>query len=118
VSEPTCPQRDAASLIFNLPGYVVIDAVDLPLGGRRVTVQAEDQDEGCPGCGVLSSRVHAWTRQRVKDIPAGGELLECVVRKPRWVCAEQACGRRTFTQATDLCVPRTSSVSRCECTGG
>jgi hypothetical protein len=23
-------------VIFNLPGYRVIDAVDLPLGGRRV----------------------------------------------------------------------------------
>jgi transposase len=99
-------------LIFNLPGYCVIDAVDLPLGGRRVTVQAEDQDEGCPGCGVLSSRVHAWTRQRVKDIPTGGELLECVVRKPRWVCAEQACGRKTFVQVTDQLPSRARCLTR------
>ena len=28
-------RRDAASVIFNLPGYRVIDAVDLPLGNRR-----------------------------------------------------------------------------------
>ena len=59
MSEPTCPQlvtsRDAASLIFNLPGYDVIDAVDLPCGGRRVVVQALDQDEGCPDCGVVST---------------------------------------------------------------
>ena len=37
--EPTCSRRDAASVIFNLPDYHVIDAVDLPLGGRRVIVQ-------------------------------------------------------------------------------
>lgn len=112
MSEPTWPQRDAASLIFNLPGYVVIDAVDLPLGGRRVTVQAEDQDEGCPACGVISTRVHAWTAQRVKDIPAGGELLEVVVRKPRWVCAEPACGRKTFVQVTDQLPSRARCLTR------
>jgi hypothetical protein len=33
VTERTCLQRDAASVIFNLPNYHVIDAVDLPLGG-------------------------------------------------------------------------------------
>lgn len=73
MSEPTCSQppagRDAASLIFNLPGHDVIEATDLPLGGRSVVVQAVDRDEACPECGVISARVHAWTRQRVKDIP-------------------------------------------------
>jgi len=29
-------------VIFNLPGYLVIEAVDLPLGGRRVKVQPVD----------------------------------------------------------------------------
>ncbi len=49
-------RRDAASVIFNLPGYRVIDAVDLPLGGRRVRVQPVDLDDGCPSCGVISAR--------------------------------------------------------------
>lgn len=31
-------RRDAASTIFNLPDYRVIDAVDLPGGGRRITI--------------------------------------------------------------------------------
>lgn len=97
----TSPTRDAASLIFNLPGYDVIEAVDLPTGGRRVVVQALGREEGCPDCGVLSARVHAWTRQRVGDIPAGGAPVQVLVRKPRMVCAEPACGRRTFVQVTD-----------------
>jgi transposase len=42
-------------VIFNLPGYRVIDAVDLPLGGRRVKVQPVDLDDGCPECGVISA---------------------------------------------------------------
>lgn len=112
MSEPTWPQsapaRDAASLIFNLPGYTVIDAVDLPSGGRRVVVQANERDEGCPDCGVVSTRVHAWTRQRVSDVPVGGTghghgggVVEVVVRKPRWLCVEPECARRTFVQVSD-----------------
>jgi hypothetical protein len=54
-------------VIFNLPGYRVIDALDLPLGGRRVRVQAESLEAGCPDCGVVSSRVHAWTLQPAVD---------------------------------------------------
>jgi transposase len=116
VSEPTWPQRpparDAASLIFNLPGYAVVEAVDLPLGGRRVVVRADAQDDGCPDCGVISTRVHAWLSQRVKDIPAGGEVVEVVVRKPRYLCVEPACGRRTFVQVTDQLPFRARCVTR------
>ncbi len=97
--EPTGSRRDAASVIFNLPGYRVIDAVDLPLGGRRVKVQPVDVSAGCPACEVVSSRVHAWSVQRIRDVPLAGRV-EVVVRKARLVCAEADCGRRTFTPAS------------------
>ena len=58
----------------NLPGYGVVEAVDLPLGGRRVKVQPVDVDHGCPVCGVVSSRVHAWVEQRMRDIPYVEEI--------------------------------------------
>ncbi len=92
-------RRDAASVIFNLPGYRVVDAVDLPLGGRRVKVLPVELDAGCPDCGVVSGRVHAWTDQRVRDIPQAGRV-EVVVRKARLVCGEPLCPRRTFAPAT------------------
>jgi transposase len=97
--EPTGSRRDAASVIFNLPGYRVIGAVDLPLGGRRVKVAPVDLADGCPACGVVSGRVHAWVVQRVRDVPYAGQV-EVLVRKPRLVCAERECPRRTFTPAT------------------
>jgi transposase IS204/IS1001/IS1096/IS1165 family protein len=100
VFEPTGLRRDAASVIFNLPGYQVIDAVELPLGGRRIKIQPVDLADGCPDCGVVSSRVHAWSAQRVRDVPHAGRV-QVVVGKPRLVCAESACDRRTFTPATD-----------------
>lgn len=122
MSEPTCSQlvapRDAASVIFNLPGYHVIDAVDLHDGGRRVVVQAVEHDEGCPDCGVVSTRVHGWTRQAVKDIGAGGDgnvargRVEVVVRKPRMLCVEPACGRKTFVQVTEQIPLRARCLTR------
>jgi transposase len=111
VFEPTGSRRDAASVIFNLPGYRVIEAVYLPLGGRRVKVQPVDLDQGCPECGVVSSRVHAWVTQRVRDVPYAGRV-EVVVRKPRLVCAEPACARRTFIPATDQLPLRARCTTR------
>ena len=109
--EPTGSRRDAASVIFNLPGYRVVDAVDLPLGGRRVRVQPVDLADGCPSCGVVSARVHAWIVQRVRDIPHAGQL-EVVVRKPRLVCAEPDCPRGTFTPATEQLPVRARCTTR------
>ena len=109
--EPTGSRRDVASVIFNLPGYRVVDAVDLPLRGRRVKVQPVDLDDGCPGCGVVSSRVHAWVEQRVRDIPHAGQVV-VVVRKPRLICVEPACGRRTFTPATEQLPTRARCTTR------
>src|SRR5215213_10307356 len=104
-------RRDAASVIFNLPGYRVIEAVDLPLGGRRVKVQPVDLDQGCPECGVVSSGVHAWVMQRVRDIPHAG-WVEVVVRKPRLMCAETGCPRRTFTPVTTQLPARARCTTR------
>ncbi len=109
--ERTCSQRDAASVIFYLPDCHVIDAIDLPLGGRRVVVRADTFEGGCPDCGVVSSRVHAWCRQRVKDVPHAGHL-ELVVVKPRLVCVEAACPRRTFTPTTTELPRRARCTSR------
>ncbi|WP_245703278.1 ISL3 family transposase [Raineyella antarctica] len=98
-------------MIFNLPDYHVIDAIDLPLGGRRVVVRADTIADACPDCGVVSQRVHAWSRQRVRDVGHAG-ALEVVVLKPRLVCAEAACSRRTFTQTTSQLPLRSRCTTR------
>ena len=113
--EPTGWRRDAASVIFNLPGYRVIDAVDLPLGGRRVKVQPVDLEDGCPECGTVSSRVHAWSVQRVRDVGHACRV-EVVVRKPRLACVEPACGRRTFTPVSEQLPPRARCTTRLKTT--
>jgi transposase len=99
VFEPTGSQRDAASAIFNLPDYRVIDVAEDPDGVRRVDVEST-APPGCPGCGVLAVRVHSRRRQRLRDLPVAGPT-EVVWVKRRWFCDQARCGRRTFSEVTD-----------------
>jgi transposase len=87
-------------VLFNLPGYGVIDAVDRPGQLRQVTIASTATEAACPSCGVLSSRVHQRVRQRLVDLPVAGRV-EVVLIKRRFACAEQLCARRTFAEVTD-----------------
>ena len=110
MSEPSVSQRDAASTLFNLPGYCVIDAIETTGGGRRVVI-VSTEPPGCPACGVISTRVHQRTRQRVRDIPIAG-AVEVVWCKGRWICAEDLCARATFAESTLQVPARARSIIR------
>jgi transposase len=99
VFEPTGSQRDAASALFNLPDYRVMNVVEDSDGVRRVEVESTDPP-GCPGCGVLAGRVHSRRRQRLRDLPVAGPT-EVVWVKRRWFCDQARCRRRTFSEVTD-----------------
>lgn len=101
--ESTGSQRDAASTIFNLPNYRVIDALDLPDGGRWVVV-VSTVPPGCPACGVVATKVHSRRDQQIRDVPIAG-AIEVVWAKRRWFCLEPACTRGTFWESTEQ-VPR------------
>ena len=73
MNEPMGSQRDAASVIFNLPDYHVIDAVEVPLGGRRVIVRADDVADGCPECEVSPCLVSAAGQGRAARGSPGGD---------------------------------------------
>ena len=86
-------------MLFNLPGYRVLDAQD-DLVGRRALVEPVDPVGHCPDCGFDSTRVHSRPVSRVADVPLGGRL-EVRVRKRRLWCDNTSCDRVTFTQTTD-----------------
>jgi transposase len=109
VDNATGSPRNAASVLFDLPGYRVTDAVDLPGGRRQVRVEAVHVEDGCPDCGVLSSRVHQRTRQRLRDVPVAGRI-EVMLVKRRFACAEPDCPRRTFVEVSDQ-VPRRARMT-------
>jgi transposase len=99
VFEPTGWQRDAASALFNLPDYRVINVVDHVDDVRLVEVESTDPP-GCPVCGVLAGRVHSRRRQRLRDLPVAGRI-DVVWVKRRWFCDQARCPRGTFSEVTD-----------------
>jgi transposase len=110
VFEPTGSQRDAASTIFNLSDYRVIDALEVAGHARRVEVESTSPP-GCPTCGVVSVRVHSRRRQRIRDVPVAG-ALEVIWCKRRWFCDEWRCGRGTFAESTLQVPARARSTVR------
>jgi transposase len=102
---------DAASILFNLEGHVVLSA-ERAGAGRTVLVEPVEREGACPDCGVLSSRVQARPIHRVRDVQCGGEPLEVRVRKRRLACLEPQCPRRSFVQTTDEVPLRSRLTSR------
>ncbi|ADQ46967.1 transposase IS204/IS1001/IS1096/IS1165 family protein [Caldicellulosiruptor kronotskyensis 2002] len=48
----------------------------------------------CPKCGSITSKIHDYRVQRVKDVPIMGKRTYLVLRKRRYVCKE--CGKKFF----------------------
>lgn len=113
--EPTGLPRDAASVLFDLPGYRVVHAVDDVDGDGRpvrvVTIASTAVEAACPACGVLSGRVHQVRASRLRDIPMAGRV-EVVLRRRRFVCAETRCEKRTFAEVTDQVPLRAKATTR------
>lgn len=91
---------DAASILLNLTDYRVI-TVTQKSAGRQVLVEPIATEAACPSCGVLTTRIQTRPMHRVKDLPAGGDDLQVLVRKRRMACHEPACVRRSFVQTTE-----------------
>jgi transposase len=103
LTELTSRCADAATAIFNLPDYRVLETEILGFGQRRIHVEST-VESGCPDCGVIGTRRHSRRRQRVRDIPVAGPV-EVIWFKRRYFCDESECPRGTFFEAT-IEVPR------------
>jgi transposase len=102
---------DPASVLFNLPEYDVVGVSRDADGHRTVVITTSVVEAACPACGVLTSRVHQRTRQRIRDVPFDG-LISVVWVKKRWRCGELSCVRSTFTEHTDQVPPRARLTTR------
>ena len=103
--------HDAASVLFNLPEYRVVAVVRDDRGRREVFVETPVVEAGCPSCGVLGSRVHQRSRQRVRDVGFDGLVRVWWVKK-RWRCGERACPRVTVTESTGQVPPVARMTTR------
>ncbi len=91
---------DGRTLLFALPAFRVLEVSLEPDGGRRVLVESVATGGGCPACGVLSDWTKDRPTSRIRDLPHGVVPLRVWIRKRRFVCAERASVRRSFTETS------------------
>jgi transposase len=110
--------RDAAgtaTLALGLPGFVVLAAAEYG-GELELLIETTESVTGCPGCGVVAT-LHDRRPRWVRDLPAGGRPVTLVWFKRVWRCAEEACGRRTWSERHQAIRPRAvlTERARAEC---
>ena len=102
---------DPATVLFNLPQYRVVAVTRDAVGAREVFIDTPALEAGCPACGVISSRVHQRTQQRVRDVPFDGQVTVWWIKK-RWRCDESLCAKATFTEHTEQVPPYARLTTR------
>ena len=85
------------AVFAGLDGLVVQDVEECD-GGLVVAVTTRGGPVGCPVCGRLSSRLHAWHERGPADLPVAGLRVVLRVRVRRLVCQAPDCARRTFRE--------------------
>ena len=66
-----------------------------------VEIRSTGVTSRCPGCGVVSRRVHSRYRRRIVDLPIAGRSVELVATVRRFRCEAVLCARSIFTERFD-----------------
>jgi transposase len=75
------------------PGHARVAA-----GRVFLLVRGVAEEVPCPGCGVLSGRVHGRYQRRLHDVPAGGRDVVVCLEARRFRCGNPGCGKVTFAE--------------------
>ncbi len=87
-------------LLPHLAG-VVVEQVDQLPGLVCLWARARSAGAACPGCGVVSSRVHSRYERRLADAAVGGQRVVIRLRARRFFCGAQGCPACTFAEQVD-----------------
>jgi transposase len=90
--------------MFGVPGVRVLD-VEADDRGLGLTVETDQQVEGCRACGVLAV-LHDRRDHVLHDVPFGHRRVQVRWRKRVWRCREVQCPTATFTETHPLAPPR------------
>ena len=105
--------EDATSVLFDLPGFAVVECVELGDDRRRVVIMQVAGEHGCPRCGVVvGGKPYDVRESRVKDLPFGERPLTVIWRKRRYRCPEPACEQRIFVERSSEIAPGRRSSER------
>ena len=72
---------------------VIVKRVEVYEDKAELYIELPRKEHKCPACGELTSQIHDYREQRVKDIPFG-RTTTLYLRKRRYRC--QGCGKRFY----------------------
>lgn len=105
--------KDATSVLFDLPGFAVVECVEFGDAARRVVIMQTVGEHGCPRCGVvIGGKPYDVRESRIKDLPFGERPLVVIWRKRRYRCPEPRCGQKVFVERSEQIVHRRRSTER------
>ncbi|MGI8335164.1 ISL3 family transposase [Actinomadura scrupuli] len=86
------------ALLF--PHLACLQVEEVYRSGRSVRVRARTRTSqlACPGCGVVSGRVHSSYERRLCDTAVSGQEMVVHLRVLRFVCRNGGCGKKTFVE--------------------
>jgi transposase len=110
---PWCP---AATTLLGLDGVAVTAVTQAEDGWTVVDVITapgqEDDARRCPDCGAPAAAVKETVTTTPRDIYIGDRQILLRWRKKRWICGNQECGRKTFTESLPAVPARARLTSR------
>jgi transposase len=71
----------------------IINKIDHSDSFIRVTISTKAKKARCPACGKLTSKIHDYRLQTIKDLPLMSKNTLLILRKRRYACS---CGKRFF----------------------
>jgi transposase len=96
--------------MLGLSGFVLL-AVSSAFGELEQAVETTVASAWCEGCGV-AAQAHGRRAVRVRDLPSSGRPVTLLWLKRLWRCAETACSRTTWSEASGHVRPRASLTER------
>ena len=98
---------NCSSLLLGLTD-IDVDLVGIgAAGGRDVRVLTAPAWVGrCPQCAVVSTRSKGWVVTRPKDVKVGPDFPNLLWCKQQWLCRNNSCVRKQFTESVPQIPPR------------
>jgi transposase len=93
-----------------MPGFLA-GVQEVVAGEWVIYVESDVGSTGCPECGVVAV-AHGRRRVTVRDLPVAGRPVVLLWAKRIWRCPDPDCGKRTWSERSELIAPRAVLTER------
>jgi transposase len=90
--------KELLTVFFPHLARVCVDQVIRAGASVRIKARTTTMEADCPGCGTSSRRRHSHYERRLSDTAVSGQKMLIHLRVHRFLCRNDACGKKTFVE--------------------